>query len=313
MSDQILPRYLYIPMEIEWNTNLQSLDGKVYGVIYWYSKMSKKKCIASNRQIADAITGPNKTVKGVNLKSVSNSISRLAKAGYIEIVTADSHRVEIIPLLTDGNISPPSTDVGYGTDTDTPPLNDGGHNFDERIPLHPEIEGEHPILDTPPSMHGRPLHLQMTHPPSTDDQNNNINTEDSNNIYIRNPEIEKPKRKKSLKEPEPDFVTYLSNVPTEDVQVFITQFNVNETQVREKGEDMMYWWIGLSSKRKGEYSSPKAILRNAIKKDFGKRTDPANKPTKPKLRNITEERKAREKTGEPLFDSIGGNIYGSTI
>jgi len=56
-------------MEIEWNQNLQNLDGKVYGVIYWYSKMSKKKCTASHRPIADAITGTNKNGRKVNPKS----------------------------------------------------------------------------------------------------------------------------------------------------------------------------------------------------------------------------------------------------
>jgi hypothetical protein len=123
-------------------------------------------------------------------------------------------------------------------------------------------------------------------------------------------ESEKPKGKKSSKEPALDFATYLSDVPPESVKRFVAQFNITEDQVREKAEDMLYWWRSRSPSKKRSYSDPEAMLRNAIKKDFGKRT---SQPAKPRIRNITEERFAREGAGEPLFESVGGGVYGSTI
>lgn len=202
MSDQILPRYLYIPMEIEWNQNLQNLDGKVYGVIYWYSKMSKKKCTASNRQIADAITGPSDKAKKVNPTSVANSIGRLAKEGYLKVILERSQRVEIVPLLTetaDQITTPSSTDEGYEVETVPPSSINEPPKHVELNTHHLQMKGTSPELNDPSSIDDTSLHQMMNPPSSTDEQKNNINTEDSNNIYISNVESEKPKVNRASK------------------------------------------------------------------------------------------------------------------
>jgi hypothetical protein len=171
MSDQILPRYLFIPMEIEWNANLQNLDGKVYGIIYWYSKMSKKKCIASNRQIADAITGPYDKAKKVNHTSVANSIGRLAKEGFVKVVLEHSQRTEIIPLFTEVTEPfnyPSSTDEGSAISPTHPSLNDETFEPNQTLTHHLQMKGNESSNIDPSSTDDAPLHLVMNPPSSTD-------------------------------------------------------------------------------------------------------------------------------------------------
>jgi hypothetical protein len=90
-----LPDFLIIPSILIEDEELQPLDGYVYGVVYWYTKLKLERCIASNERIASLIC-----IK--NPRSVSNSLTRLKRKGFIEVVLdpKTNQRLEIIPLIT---------------------------------------------------------------------------------------------------------------------------------------------------------------------------------------------------------------------
>lgn len=118
--DKSLPELLIIPSQLISDADIKPLDGYVYAVIYWFSKMLLQKCIASNAEIANRL--------GVDAGSVANSISRLNKKGYIQVVMDDKrHRLEIIPLLTiHQSMKPPSSN------DDTPPSSNDEYNSNNK-------------------------------------------------------------------------------------------------------------------------------------------------------------------------------------
>ncbi len=73
------------------------------------------------------------------------------------------------------------------------------------------------------------------------------------------------------KEKEDPIASFFENPPEEIVAKYYDKFNVSKAQIISKAEDLYYWWRKLSPKRRKEYSDPEAILRNALKKDFGLR------------------------------------------
>ncbi|MBI4084396.1 MAG: hypothetical protein HY431_00675 [Candidatus Levybacteria bacterium] len=87
-----LPDFLQVPSIVLKDKELTPLDGFVYGVIYWFAKLTMQKCILSNASIA----------KLLNAKagSVANSISKLARKEMINVkLDEKNHREEIIPLI----------------------------------------------------------------------------------------------------------------------------------------------------------------------------------------------------------------------
>ena len=62
-------------------------------------------------------------------------------------------------------------------------------------------------------------------------------------------------------------ISYLSKIPKDDVAEFIKKFNVEEEGVKSKAEDLLNY-CQAHGKR---YKNYKAMLRNAIKSDFGLR------------------------------------------
>jgi hypothetical protein len=135
MSNSRLPDFLIIPSVIIQNKTMQPLDGLVYGVVYWYSKLKLEKCVASNEQIAIL-------VQAKNIGSITNSLTRLKKQGFIKVILdpATNHRLEIIPLISFNNKSeieiintedPTSNDGGpYIKYTKPPTSNDVDNNID---------------------------------------------------------------------------------------------------------------------------------------------------------------------------------------
>lgn len=86
------------------NPKLQSIDGHVYGVIYWFAMLDNKKCYLTNAQLAELL-------KTKNPKSIGNSLNRLEKYKCIKRVFKDaSRRVrdEIIPLIKNDEKDVPS-------------------------------------------------------------------------------------------------------------------------------------------------------------------------------------------------------------
>lgn len=62
-------------------------------------------------------------------------------------------------------------------------------------------------------------------------------------------------------------VSYLSNIPAEDIKEFTARFNATEKEIKSKAEDLK-----LYCERKGKvYKNYKSFLLNALKRDFKER------------------------------------------
>lgn len=91
--ENILPDFLIIPSHLINDEDMQPLDGYVYGIIYWYTKLKLQKCVAKSATIANLL--------GVKPNSIDNSIIRLAKKEYIKSTYDRSkHERELTPLIT---------------------------------------------------------------------------------------------------------------------------------------------------------------------------------------------------------------------
>ena len=92
---EIYPDYLLLPFQIINDEYIEPIAEKLYGIVYWYSSMSMRKCYASNAQLAKLLkTSP---------RTIQNSLDSLEKRGYIKRIYKDSsrrHRKEIIPTVT---------------------------------------------------------------------------------------------------------------------------------------------------------------------------------------------------------------------
>ena len=120
------PDYLLIPRQIAFSKNLQPLDMKVYGLIYWLYSMKEGKCTVSNETMSYFLD--------VDPNSVQRSLLRLEEKNYIERKFADKKRkirTEIIPLLTFRNLSrmvPPNGGTVPPSSTEEIPPNGGQNN-----------------------------------------------------------------------------------------------------------------------------------------------------------------------------------------
>ncbi len=97
-------------------------------------------------------------------------------------------------------------------------------------------------------------------------------------------------------------VEYLKNIPKEDIDEFTKKFNVYPEGVKEKGEDF-YSYCESKGRDKGYYKNYKAALRNAIKKDYGKRP-PAPKPKDPEPEMSEEQKKQNRERIEEMKKGI---------
>lgn len=62
-------------------------------------------------------------------------------------------------------------------------------------------------------------------------------------------------------------ISYLSNIPAEDMKEMLARFNATEKEIKSKGEDLK-----LYCERKGKtYKNYKSFLLNAVKRDFKER------------------------------------------
>lgn len=115
-----LPEFLIIPSIIIEDEELQPLDGQVYGLVYWYTKLKLQKCIASNQQMANLLHVKNPI-------SISNSLTRLKRKNFIKVImdVPKNQRLEIIPLITFGS-TPSSIDEYPSSNDDAPFINIAG-------------------------------------------------------------------------------------------------------------------------------------------------------------------------------------------
>ncbi len=111
-------------------------------------------------------------------------------------------------------------------------------------------------------------------------------TECIQNGYIMDTEVRLGKASQDKKEEKiPASISYLKEIPMEDVKEFVERFEINEKGVRSKAEDLL-----LYCERKGKvYKNYKAFLLNAIKKDCRERV--ILKPQNIEKTIVTEEDK----------------------
>jgi hypothetical protein len=93
---------------------------------------------------------------------------------------------------------------------------------------------------------------------------------------IINKKQEKEK-KKIEKKPEENY-KYLEKLPDEDIEYFIDAFEVSRGQLIKKANEMLDWIISKGKQR--QYKDFKALLRNAVRKDFGEKDEEKRKRDK---------------------------------
>lgn len=82
--------------------------------------------------------------------------------------------------------------------------------------------------------------------------------------------LDKKRREKKRKIQINSSLSYLKNIPEEDTKEFIDKFNIDESQLKEKADDL----VNYCQAKNKHYANYKAFLRNAIKRDFGIRIKP---------------------------------------
>ena len=114
------PSFLITPRVLYENKDMTMTDRDVYAIVYWFHNLKDGKCYASNVAIAEIV--------GIHKNTVSASLTKLEKAGYVSrAFDEDGNRETIIPLVDLGD---KPTDLG-GTPTGYQTLN-------------PQVEGDKP-------------------------------------------------------------------------------------------------------------------------------------------------------------------------
>lgn len=100
---QQLPEFILVPYLLLKDKEITLIDERLYGIIYWFAKLKLEKCIASNKTLADLINTTPPTIQ--------NSLTKLERKGFIIRKFKDKarkHRIEILPLIVFGKVSPTS-------------------------------------------------------------------------------------------------------------------------------------------------------------------------------------------------------------
>lgn len=119
-----LPDFIIVPYLLLEDTKVSLTEERLYGIIYWFSKLKNEKCTASNVTLAELIKSTPKTVQ--------NSLVLLEELGYIERIYKDATkrvRKEIIPLVTYVKVPPTGGMVPPTGDTYVPPMGDQNKNI----------------------------------------------------------------------------------------------------------------------------------------------------------------------------------------
>jgi hypothetical protein len=97
------PAFILIPYQLLADERVKPLEEKLYGFIYWMTRLKNEKCTAGNDTLAALL----KTTPAV----VQNSLTNLEKRGYIRRTFKDRNRRvrdEIIPLIDFNNVETPA-------------------------------------------------------------------------------------------------------------------------------------------------------------------------------------------------------------
>lgn len=114
-----LPDFILIPYQLLEDKKISLIDERLYGIIYWLTKLKNEKCTASNKTLAELV----KTTSG----TIQNSLTKLEELEYIKRFFKDENRKirkEIIPLVVfskvsfkDDRVSPTDDKVSPSNDT----------------------------------------------------------------------------------------------------------------------------------------------------------------------------------------------------
>ena len=111
----------------------------------------------------------------------------------------------------------------------------------------------------------------------------------NNKLEIRNKNKEQKKFENSLE--------YLNKIPEADIVYFTEDFEVSRAQLIKKGKEMFDW---VTSKGKeSQYKDFKALLRNAVRKDFGEKDEEKRKRDK-EIQAAVAHMKAKDHPSEPV-------------
>lgn len=103
MSKKYKPQFLIIPYAICEDKQLRARDIILHGVIRYFTKMGKRKCIASNESLKECCGYKHE-------RSVQLGLARLQSKGWIDRIykkTSRANRVEIIWFESPQNVDEP--------------------------------------------------------------------------------------------------------------------------------------------------------------------------------------------------------------
>lgn len=96
-----LPDFLITPYLLLEDKEIGLIDERLYGVIYWFTKLKNESCTASNETLAELVKTTPITI--------ANSLKKLEDKGYIQRIFKDDkkrNRKEILPLVVFSKVSP---------------------------------------------------------------------------------------------------------------------------------------------------------------------------------------------------------------
>lgn len=104
----IKPEFIQIPSLVLQDKTLKSSDKFLFGYIYWFTKMKNENCTASNETLGQ--------LTGITPRSISNSLTRLKKAGFIVIKYSGDPRSSLTKRTIDSTVGYAKTvSSGNGT------------------------------------------------------------------------------------------------------------------------------------------------------------------------------------------------------
>ena len=96
-----LPDFILIPYQLLEDEEITLIDERLYGIIYWLTKLKNERCFASNKTLSELVKTTPATIQ--------NSLTKLEIKGYILRIFTDKsrrNRSEIIPLVIFFKVSP---------------------------------------------------------------------------------------------------------------------------------------------------------------------------------------------------------------
>ena len=79
-----LPDFIIVPYQLLEDKKITLVDERLYGIIYWFTKLKNEQCTASNKTLAELLKSTTGTIQ--------NSLTKLEELGYIQRIIKDIKR-----------------------------------------------------------------------------------------------------------------------------------------------------------------------------------------------------------------------------